>query len=71
MKSSDFKKTGTRGNCANYATQDAHFMTYDRITGEVTGRMPDGTFEILDDKATDANHAKRLMLAWASRQGME
>ena len=68
MKSSDFKKQFTSGNQVTYVArgevpQTGYFLTYDRVTKEVTGRLPDGTFATLDD-ALDAHHAKRLMLEW-------
>ena len=70
MKPNDFKKQSTTGGSTNYSSATGHYMHYTKTdrAGNVSLRMPDGSFYVLhDEHAESASKAKRLAVEFINR----
>ena len=70
IKPNDLKKQSTSGGSTNYSTTEGHHLHYTKKdgAGNVSLRMPDGSFYVLhDEHAATASEAKRLAVEFMHR----
>ena len=70
IKPNDLKKQSTSGGSTNYSSATGHYMHYTKSgrAGNVSLRMPDGSFYVLhDEHAAKASEAKRLAVEFINR----